>query len=518
LTNSKIDKLSLQLEFFKLCTVSLSTQKMAQLVIDDDTTPVDVHSLMYQLQIASDTVIPSTTGGNRINTNLLNIDTENIATYNIHETPHNPDVPPTHDIRSQQVVATRKWRFVPLFKDNANGKPMIWWVGFDATTNELMMVHGQVDGKLQNPRTQVEMNQHSKSMHEQSVQEASHRVLIQYRNKGYRPEGYLPPDMCEAALCTKWDPNKTKIEYPVYVQPKLDGQRVLARETMTMAVSTEDVRTPTHIYRSRGQKQYPRYANHFDSELNALRAYLPLGEIDSEGMISEEVEYIDETDGRSKIKIEIDFQHTESVMRTEKTEHPDLKHVKLHIFDYNMYDETPYDKRYEILINGYNKYIRDGGTTHRIRMVSCNIAYNKEDILKYHSEYVKMGYEGIIIRKIGMTIDGNPPTTKRLESARYRSGKNSNILKYKLDIDEEGIIIGVEECKGTEVGAAKFVIQDPRGNQFRVRMIGPVEQRRHWFKHPEQVIGKVLKYRFQELTNDGIPRFPRGISFRTDHE
>jgi Flp pilus assembly protein CpaB len=36
-------------------------------------------------------------------------------------------------------------------------------------------------------------------------------------------------------------------------------------------------------------------------------------------------------------------------------------------------------------------------------------------------------------------------------------------------------------------------------------------------KHPAKYIGKELTVRFQELSDDGIPRFPVGISFR-DYE
>jgi hypothetical protein len=503
---------------------------MAELVIEDDLSPTDPTTLMGQLTIAQKyTPIPvymppppgtTSTGGVTkipiLPTPPTNTTFDNIPTYNMHEVPHNPDLPPTHDLRSQQVVVTRKWRFVPIFKNNAHGKPMIWWIGFDATTNELFFVHGQVDGKLQLDYSKVELNQHSKSIYDQAVQEATQRFTLHYRNKGYRPEGFLPPDMKEAALANEWKPDSTKLEYPVYTQPKLDGMRVLARAAMGYLTTTGEP-VDTNIYRSRGQTQYPLYAPHFDPELNALRQYLPVGEYDGEGMMVVKTTVLEE-DGTTREVTEHDFQHTMSVMKTTKREHPDLKKVTHHIFDYNMYDDTPYEKRYDILVSGFNRYVTNGGSANRIAIVPCRAAYSKEEILQHNLDYIAEGYEGTIIRKISATADGSAPSAKRLQEAAYRSGKSSNLLKFKFHIDEEGVIVGIEDCKGREEGAAKFVVQDKRGLQFKVRMKGPVEQRQYWFQHPETVIGALVTYRFQEYTNDGLPRFPRGISLRYDHQ
>jgi DNA ligase-1 len=498
---------------------------MTELVIDDDTHATV--TLMSQLGIAQSHITPQIVNMNPIpNTNQGSTETvqkytlpvvtnlDNIATYGMHEIPHNPDTPATYDLRSQQVVVTRMWRYVPIFKNNANGKPMIWQIGFDGNTNELIFVHGQVDGKLQTDRSKVELNQHSKSIYDQAVQEATQRYNLHYRNKGYRPEGSLPPEMKEAALANEWKPDKTKLEYPVYTQPKLDGMRVLARGAIGYALNGEPVET--NIYRSRGQTQYPRYAPHFDPELNPLRQYLPPGEYDGEGMMVQ-TETLIEDDGSIREIVEHDFQHTMSVMKTEKTEHPDLKKVTHHIFDYNLYDGTPFEQRYNILVNGYNRYITNGGSSKRIAIVPCQIANSQQEVLQQHKQYVEQGYEGIIIRKIGMTADGSPPSAKRLTEAMYRSGKSSNLLKYKFNMDEEGVVIGVEDCKGREEGAAKFIVQDPRGLQFRLRMKGTVESRQAWLQNPQSVIGALVTYRFQEYTNDGLPRFPRGISIRYDH-
>jgi DNA ligase-1 len=50
-----------------------------------------------------------------------------------------------------------------------------------------------------------------------------------------------------------------------------------------------------------------------------------------------------------------------------------------------------------------------------------------------------------------------------------------------------------------------------------VRPRGTREKRAEWWENREQYIGSKLTVRFQNLTADGIPRFPVGIAIR-DYE
>ena len=62
-----------------------------------------------------------------------------------------------------------------------------------------------------------------------------------------------------------------------------------------------------------------------------------------------------------------------------------------------------------------------------------------------------------------------------------------------------------------------FIVRNRRGHTFVVRPRGSFELRRQWMKDINSIIGKKLTVRYQELTDDGIPRFPVGISIR-DYE
>lgn len=211
-----------------------------------------------------------------------------------------------------------------------------------------------------------------------------------------------------------------------------------------------------------------------------------------------------------------------SAMKTKKSIHPRLHEIECHIFDISYEDPegAPYEKRYQLLVNAYTQYMKDreadgrNSFPHILRIVPCDIAMNHEHIMENHKLYVKQGYEGIMIKKLSNGAEYN---TKIYQESLYKSGKGNHILKYKNFKDEEAIIIRVDEAEGTEKGAAIFLVQDIRGNQFPLRIRGDFERRRYWFQNPHLIIGKEITYRYQELSQYGVPRFPVGITIR-DYE
>ena len=57
----------------------------------------------------------------------------------------------------------------------------------------------------------------------------------------------------------------------------------------------------------------------------------------------------------------------------------------------------------------------------------------------------------------------------------------------------------------------------PEGLTFRARPRGTREARTEQYQNGNDYIGKQLTVRYQELTDDGVPRFPVGITIR-DYE
>ena len=125
-----------------------------------------------------------------------------------------------------------------------------------------------------------------------------------------------------------------------------------------------------------------------------------------------------------------------------------------------------------------------------------------DKIKEIHSQAVAEGFEGVMIRHI---------------PSPYQIDKRSEaLLKYKTFQDSDYPIVG---CLTPETGKDKdtavFICQTPQGKQFNVRPRGTHEYRAQLYKERETYINSWdLTVRFQDLTNEGIPRFPVGINLR----
>jgi DNA ligase-1 len=126
-----------------------------------------------------------------------------------------------------------------------------------------------------------------------------------------------------------------------------------------------------------------------------------------------------------------------------------------------------------------------------------------DDVKTLHASYVAEGYEGLILRN-----------TAGLYKVGYRS---CDLQKYKEFEDAEYVVSGFKDGDGVEKGCVIWECKTATDQVFAVRPRGTHEQRMEDFKNGAKYIGKKLTVRYQELTTDGIPRFPVGITFR-DYE
>jgi hypothetical protein len=122
------------------------------------------------------------------------------------------------------------------------------------------------------------------------------------------------------------------------------------------------------------------------------------------------------------------------------------------------------------------------------------------DFRRLFAEFVEAGYEGIMLRNAAGVYRAN-----------YRS---NDLQKYKEFMEEEYRIIDFKEGEGRDAGAVIWVCETADGKEFTVRPRGTMEQRREWFNDGESYIGKNLTVVYQELTEEGKPRFPVGKCVR----
>lgn len=386
-------------------------------------------------------------------------------------------------IKLEENPTKRQWKLSPLYKTDQTGKKSTWQVGFDG--EQLLMTFGKVGGKARTTTSEIEPKS-NRSLEEQALLEARSRYRKKHRKDNYRLEDEaLELQIPDVMLANKWQPGKTKLKYPVWVQPKLNGIRLL-----TYVDKYGEVKTQT-----RNKKEYP-FLDHITDRLINFFPFLPEGAVlDGELYTSE-----------------LKFEEITGAVRRTKNPTANVKLLNYYIYDVILPYNATYNERYDILFDAYDRYSQagyvdfdeKGNLIDPILILSYDVANSAEDIFKYLAEYEAEGYEGIIIRKIAST---DAPEKERKE-AYYISKRGNNILKYKNFEEEEADIIDVSEGKGTEAGIALVIVQDIRGNELRLRPKGSFENRREWLENPESIIGKKATIEYQELSKKGVPIFP----------
>lgn len=288
---------------------------------------------------------------------------------------------------------------------------------------------------------------------------------------------------------------KKVITFPCFVQPKLDGLRCVSYATRCGNDVTITLQSRTGAFFT----GLPHIAA-------ALRPYLsqhPSIVIDGEL-------YTDQ----------MPFEELAGLIKKKKITDSDIERlnkVKYHVYD--IYDRAqsnmPYSERLGVLVDAVKRCacVANDALTASGRMLRSDteaaaviVLVRTEkvaalaDFRRLFAEFVEAGYEGIMLRNsVGM----------------YRANYRSNDLqKYKEFIEDEYPIIDYTQGEGRDAGAVIWLCETSDGKEFTVRPRGTMEQRRTWFENGGSYIGKKLTVVFQELTEEGKPRFPVGKAVR----
>jgi DNA ligase-1 len=258
--------------------------------------------------------------------------------------------------------------------------------------------------------------------------------------------------------------DKSKIEYPCLVQPKLDGIRCV-------------------IYKKDSELV-------FQSRNNTIFQPFPLAK-DLEPFFTENPGAV--LDGEL-YHHSLGFQKITSIVR--KKDHPELDQIQYHMYD--VICDQPYLKRYEIIRNIKGP---------RLFCVETKKAVSREQIETYHTHYTGLGYEGIMIR--------NP------HGLYHEKARSKDLLKYKHFKDAEYLVVGHTEGKHG-IPVFTCITQGTNGITdknitFGVMMKCTTSLKQEMLENVTDYYNKYLTVKYQELSDDGVPRFPIGIGFRCDH-
>ena len=362
-----------------------------------------------------------------------------------------------------------------IYKKTSTGKIQQWQAYVEKTeTGYLLKVKsGQTDGKLTETTGRViDDGKQKRTAREQAIFEANSKV-----NKKL-DEGYS--DSIESAenyvkllpmLAHPFAKRKHNIDYPAIVQRKFDGVRCLA-------ILKDD---GTVSLMSRKGKEFP-HMNHIRKDIAANNSDTTLildGELYSD-----------------TLSFHVLVGLVKRVTLKEGNDEQMLQ-VSLRVYDCIKLNEEPgFQQRHEMIAQ-----VTSGASC--LSLVE-NFAVNSErEVHEAQARFVEEGYEGAMVRNI---------------TGAYAIGKRSaNLQKVKTFLDGEYEIVGFNQASGNDIGTVIWVCKTLEGNQFNVRPRGTREVKREQYQNGDSYIGRQLTVRYQELTDDGVPRFPVGIAIR-DYE
>ena len=391
--------------------------------------------------------------------------------------------------------------FTTLQGEATSGKAKIWSIRvFERLgTGVIETTHGYMGGKMQvnekvitvgknigkknetTPRQQAESEARAAWVKkiESGYAESASAALVMEQKEDFddEPSGCLAvpvralgrskgvvADVPSPMLAHEYQKRGKGFPFPCYTQPKLDGTRAVGM--------------PGKGLFSRLRKTFP-HMEHILQELATLPADLVL-------------------DGELYTN-ELTFQEIVGLVKRVTLKPGDAeKQLKIKYHVYDIIDTTkPYETRMADLVKLF--------TAHAFRhvvLVPTTRCESEAEMKTQHNTFVSGGYEGIMLRS---------------SHGLYKHSRSTDLLKYKEFFDAEYEVMGFKEGDGQEKGCVLWTCKTEEGKTFHCRPRGTREDRIELFQNGGEYIGKKLTVRYQELTDDGLPRFPVGIAFR-DYE
>lgn len=369
-----------------------------------------------------------------------------------------------------------------LYKLNSDGETIqVWEMHYDA--DSYYTISGQLEGKKVTSAPTKVVPKVKRTL-EQQLNLEMDSLIKKKRDRKYVDdlESVEGADSAlggySAMLAKKWEDHKHKIKFPCAVQPKLDGVRCLITKDGMFSRNRQQYTSCQHIW----EALKPFFKAYPDAQLD--------GELYSHELRNDFEEII------SAARKTADKATAEDIERQ--------KRVSYYVYDApvigDLKQKDSFQKRFDKLrsfLNGVNY----------VKVLRTENVANEEDIEHWHNIFIEEGFEGAIVRNIEMSYEGK---------------RTHNLLKVKNFQDEEFEIIGVNEGVGNLVGhAGTFTVRMVNGQTFNAKLVGKIERLKWIFENPQEVIGKMVTVRYQNLTKYGIPRFPvakaiRGLKDQSD--
>lgn len=284
------------------------------------------------------------------------------------------------------------------------------------------------------------------------------------------------------ALADKFDPKKHKLDSNWVIERKLDGVRcnVINKDGIIKCYSRQGKEITT-----------------LGKLVDELQGRLPNNTV---------------LDGEICLVDDKGLESFQGIMKEIKRKNHTIENPLLLAFDMLTLQEfeskegtTKYTDRVTRMIEWYQ--LQNWNTQNKVAKHLSIINYERyspEALEEWNSRVKTWNWEGLMFRK----------------DVGYEGKRTQNLLKYKMFQDAEYKVIAVEEGDSQELveGVMKKIkcigalVIEHKGNKVGVGTGLSLEQRKRWYLHPEEIIGKTVTIKFFEETVDqnGNPslRFP----------
>ena len=172
-------------------------------------------------------------------------------------------------------------------------------------------------------------------------------------------------------------------------------------------------------------------------------------------------------------------------------------------------DQSPLWK--DLLYVVFDAPTHAGGFEERMEQVKKSVD-GKSVYARVHEQFVCSGFEHLKTELARVEALGGEGLMARQPGSRYEAGRSSTLLKVKSFRDAEARVVGHAPGAGRHkgrLGALEVELAD--GTRFNVGTGFSDAER-----EDPPAIGSIITFRFQELSDGGVPRFPSYIGVRID--
>jgi DNA ligase-1 len=347
-----------------------------------------------------------------------------------------------------------------IYKKDSKGKLRFLDISTDGST--IVQVSGLMHGTHVTNVSQCEAKNTGKSnetsAEKQAYVEAKAKLVKKLKEGYYETENEAMNELVVLPMLAKvFGKEESKVTYPCYAQPKLDGMRGLG-----------DCENKTLTSRSGNLIET---LNHVSNNLPLVKGLILDGELYSHGK---------------------SFQEN---MRMIKKYRPGFtEDVKYHVYDCVM--NASFTER----LKAIERHCVENS---QIVLVPTTIIYSKYQLLKFHSYNISLGYEGTIVR--------------HGEESYELNTRSSSLLKLK-DFEDLSLVLldVVPSEKRPTHGKPIFYWKGAKEDKLGAGLSISHEEAEDLLKNKNLHIGKTCELRFFEYSDEGVPRHPVMHGFRLD--